>query len=314
MKNKKNLILIVCFCYIMQSINFSSIMVFAKESKIANAKIWYDIEGETRVGKSFDIIVNVENVVDLYGASLDFKYDPEVLEIQGINKGDIFTDEVKIPINKASNGNASIALTYIGRENDTSKTKGTLVIIKAKAKKSSEISLKTTSYNEQLEVDGKNIRIKLLNSESEKICYEHNEFNIDISNELPTLTEGTYEDNSAGLVYTGNWMNLNNSKYSGGTTKLSETRGNTLEFKFDGTAFEIYGHASDWRGKAKIYIDGTLLEIIDCYSKVEDLSKKLYSKTGLARGIHTVKIEVLGEKSQGSYAAKIAIDKVVISN
>ena len=131
---------------------------------------------------------------------------------------------------------------------------------------------------------------------------------------LTTLAPGTYEDNNSGLVYTGNWSSLSNSNYSGGTVKVSETKGNTLEFKFNGTAFELYGHASNWRGKAKIYIDGTAVETIDCYSSTDVPSKKLYSKTGLASGVHTVKVEVLGEKNTSSNSAKVAIDKVVVKN
>ena len=314
MKKKNKLLWIICICYIIQVINFSGIMVYAQGLQENVAKVSYTIEGNTNVGDVFDIVVNMENVTDLYGASLDFKYDPEVIEIQSIDKGDIFNDKVKVPVKNISSGNASIVLTYIGSSVDTSKSRGSLVKIKAKALKSNTIKLKAIDDNSQLSIDSNNIRIKLSNSNAEKIEYTKSQYSINIVNKLQTLAPGTYEDTNTGLVYTGNWSNLNNSNYSGGTVKVSETKGDTVEFKFNGTSFDLYGHASDWRGKAKIYIDGTAVETIDCYSATNEYSKKLYSKSGLASGVHTVKVEVLGEKNTASNSTKVAIDKVVVKN
>ena len=41
-------------------------------------------------GDQFDINVNINNVTDLYGASIDFQYDPSLIKVLDIRKGSVF--------------------------------------------------------------------------------------------------------------------------------------------------------------------------------------------------------------------------------
>ena len=132
--------------------------------------------------------------------------------------------------------------------------------------------------------------------------------------ELTALSAGSYEETNNAIRYTGNWTTHSNSKHSGGAMKYSYTKGNTIEFKFNGTGFDLYGMTSAARGKANIYIDGTLVTTMDQYASTAAYQKAVYSKTGLTSGTHTVKIEVLGEKQSAATGSNISIDKIVIKN
>lgn len=135
-----------------------------------------------------------------------------------------------------------------------------------------------------------------------------------VKKEAPTLRTGSYEESNSGFTYKGTWSLSNNSKHSGGVAKISNTKNSTVEFKFDGTEFKWYGQKANNRGKARVYIDGTAVATVDLYSNSSQYNTLIYSKTGLFSGEHTVKIQVLGEKSSSSTGTYISLDKIVVSN
>ena len=54
-----------------------------------NTGISYTVSGNANVGSIIDIAVNVTNVNDLYGGSIDFLYDSTLLQVQSITKGNV---------------------------------------------------------------------------------------------------------------------------------------------------------------------------------------------------------------------------------
>ena len=100
------------------------------------------------IGNTINIAINVSNINDFYGWSIDFDYDDELLEVLSITNGDIFNDnEILTPLGvsgKINKGNASYALTLKGNAINTSSNK-TFVNIKAKVLKKGELTLKTSA-------------------------------------------------------------------------------------------------------------------------------------------------------------------------
>ncbi len=133
------------------------------------------------------------------------------------------------------------------------------------------------------------------------------------SQALTPLTAGKYEETNTNIKFTGNWLKDTNSAYSGGSVLYSNTAGNAVEFAFTGTGFKWAQPVNAFRGIAKVTIDGTSYEA-DAFSASTVLQKIVYSKTDLAYGTHTVKIEVQNKKNSSSSGIIQAFDYIEILN
>ncbi|WLF68988.1 triple tyrosine motif-containing protein [Clostridium septicum] len=174
LNNLKKISLMLCFTMLFQMAGLNFVKTHAAE----NAKLTYSIKGETKIGNTVDIFVNISNISNLYGGSVDFLYDPSLLNIQSIEVGDIFKNQnIKTPVKKIANGQANLAFTLTGIK-DGVKGNGTIAVIKAKILKAGAINLKTTTKNDALKVNGNNVRVKLVNSNEKTITYASEEKSI----------------------------------------------------------------------------------------------------------------------------------------
>lgn len=145
----------------------------------------YTITGEAKVGNIITIPVNVANVTNLYGRSIDFVYDSNLIAVQSITKGNIFgSNEVLTPIGsngKIENGQASFAISMKGNKPGINSTSGTIAIIKAKVLKEGTVKLNTTNTNTPtLTLNRNTIRVKLSNSNGNNIGYNFTNKNISL--------------------------------------------------------------------------------------------------------------------------------------
>jgi len=171
LKNKFSLFLSILFLFQLIFFNKNNTAFAATTPSVS-----YTVTGETKVGNTIEIAVNVSNISDLYAGSIDFVYDTSLLEIQSITKGNIFdSNDVLTPIGtngKIENGQASFAITMKGNKNGVSSDNGTLAIIKAKILKEGTINLNTTSSKtEALNLTGSTIKVKLADSNANNIDY-----------------------------------------------------------------------------------------------------------------------------------------------
>ena len=287
-----------------------------------NTSISYSITGNTTVGSTIEISINASNVTDLYGGSIDFLYDPTLLQIQSITKGNIFgSKSVLTPLGEngqISNGKASFAITLKGNTAGVNVTSGTLAVIKAKVLKAGTVKLNTTSDNSNLDLKGNTIRVKLSNANANSISYTATNESISLTEDVvsPTVTlkAGTYQEDNAAFAYNGVWKNVYSSNYDNGALKQSETANSYVEFKFDGTSFEWYGTKAVNRGIAKVYVDGKEVKSVDCYSATAAHKQLLYKSETLIPGTHTVKILVTGTKNSAANNCQIDLDKIIIKN
>ena len=67
-------------------------------------------------------------------------------------------------------------------------------------------------------------------------------------------------------------------------------------------------------GKARVYIDGVLDATVDLYSAEGKYQQVVYSKSALALGTHTIRIEVTGTKNVASGDTLIDIDAFEVTN
>ncbi|MGG7178104.1 cohesin domain-containing protein, partial [Clostridium paraputrificum] len=163
--------------FMLTGLCLSYIPVSATEVK---PSINFTIIGEPTVGNIVDIAVNVSNISKLYGASIDFNYDTNLIEIKNIELGSLFNGNDPI-IEKTENGQASIAISLSGDKVGVNGN-GTLAIIKTTLKKAGTINFKTTNDYTQLGKNGFTTAIKLSDSNSNQITYTVEDNSLTIRN------------------------------------------------------------------------------------------------------------------------------------
>jgi putative cell wall-binding protein len=178
----KTILPFLCILLISLSINTGAPTYAANTTTTIN---YSTSKSEIYTGDSFDIVVNIANVTDLYGASIDFKYNPALIKVLNIQKGKIFDNtsvNSGIVQRDDANGNISFYTTRIGSTAGINSTNSTLFVVKVQAVKNGAFTLKTTKENITLSPNAYNLRIKLANSKpaSNSIAYTASDLSINI--------------------------------------------------------------------------------------------------------------------------------------
>ena len=116
------------------------------------------------------------------------------------------------------------------------------------------------------------------------------------------MAGNTSESSALGVVLTGSqetaatyagggWSTLSGAP-GWGTTRFSKRRGATATFSFNGTGVAWVAPKARKRGKAKVFIDGVKVAIVDLYAKSFTDRRVVFATDGLAAGAHTLKIWV----------------------
>lgn len=107
------------------------------------------------------------------------------------------------------------------------------------------------------------------------------------------------------------WGTLSASRASGGSAAVSDLARATARFTFRGTGVEWYTVRGPRHGMASIYVDGTLLRTVDNFA-ADPMFGVTRSITGLAAGVHSVRIVVLGEARPKATGTQVAVDRFVV--
>lgn len=105
------------------------------------------------------------------------------------------------------------------------------------------------------------------------------------------------------LTYTGTWTSITNTLALFNTYKKSNTQGNSISYTFTGTGFNLIYFTDTTTGKVSISVDGKT-EILDTSDTTSNI--KIYSKSGLSGGTHTVKILIISGYFMFNYMTVIA--------
>jgi hypothetical protein len=114
------------------------------------------------------------------------------------------------------------------------------------------------------------------------------------------------EDNPA-ITYTGTWNTYSSPSCSGGAMKYSGQKGAKAEFSFTGTGIKWIVTKAKMMGKAKVYLDGGYMGLVDLYSS-SPAYQVVLQKAGLAPGNHTLRLEFSGQKNLRATGYYINID------
>jgi subtilisin len=102
------------------------------------------------------------------------------------------------------------------------------------------------------------------------------------------------QDTSPSLQRAGHWRRETGSYLSAGTALYAKARGAWVRRVFTGRAIAWVASEGRTRGKARVYVDGTLAATVDLYRRTSAHRVIEFTRTWSTSGSHTLKIVVLG--------------------
>jgi MYXO-CTERM domain-containing protein len=123
------------------------------------------------------------------------------------------------------------------------------------------------------------------------------------------------DDESDAITYIGNgWQPKGNSQDYLGTMSQSGAAGDAVEFEFNGTAVDVFIRKGLYGGIVDVYLDDQLVaDDIDTYAATPTYQQSLYSSSLLSPGLHTLRLEVTGDKNPSSVSTLLMLDAIQYS-
>ena len=121
-----------------------------------------------------------------------------------------------------------------------------------------------------------------------------------------------YEQNNAGIEYSGDWTRSSAEAASEGSFVYSDSKGATLTFHFVGSYCGWLAKTSDQYGRAKITVDDAAAKTVELYSKDTTYCHVVWETKSLPFGDHTVKIEWTGKKKSAAKGTAVNLDALEI--
>jgi len=129
------------------------------------------------------------------------------------------------------------------------------------------------------------------------------------SDPLSVTQSSVQETPSANLVYRKTWSTAN-AGTPWGTTRYSKTRAATATYTFTGSDIAWVSSRGPNHGKAKVYIDGVLKQVVDLHASASQSRRIAFVASGLSAGQHTIKIYVNGTSGR----PRVDIDGFIVLN
>ncbi len=114
------------------------------------------------------------------------------------------------------------------------------------------------------------------------------------------------EDDDPAITYTGVWSELSHPAASAERLTYSDQAYARAELSFYGSGVRWFVGVGRTGGMANVYLDDAYLATVDLYRPHYKLT--MLEKAGLHRDVHTVAIEVAGERNPNSSGYYVDID------
>ena len=115
------------------------------------------------------------------------------------------------------------------------------------------------------------------------------------------------QETNAGIAYAGRWASASHPGYSDGRVLYSSTDGARATYTLSGKSVKWIGPVGSTRGKARVYVDGVAVGIIDMRRSSYKPQVTLFSRAWAKNGTHKLTIEVIGS------GRPVAIDQFIIT-
>lgn len=129
----------------------------------------------------------------------------------------------------------------------------------------------------------------------------------------PPSTSARYQETNANLEYQGSWTGTSRPEFSGGTQKQTNSAGGAVNIAFKGTAITWLATKGPGMGKARVVLDYGAPILVDLYAGSTLYQQKVWTRTGLANGLHNLRIEWTGQKNSSSSGSTISLDALDVT-
>ncbi len=107
------------------------------------------------------------------------------------------------------------------------------------------------------------------------------------------------------------WGTLESARATEGRAAASDLARSSVSFTFRGTGVEWITIRRRDQGRAELWVDGLLVRTVDDYAAQPTFGVER-SITGLASGVHTLRIVVLGQARPAATGALVSVDRFVV--
>jgi hypothetical protein len=114
-------------------------------------------------------------------------------------------------------------------------------------------------------------------------------------------------DSSSAIRWSGSWSFARHASYLGGRVHSTTARGATATITFTGSAIAWAGPVGPTRGKARVYLDGNLVAIVDMY-RSSFAARDIVFARNVSVGTHTLRIQALGTSGRPT----VAVDELYV--
>lgn len=123
----------------------------------------------------------------------------------------------------------------------------------------------------------------------------------------------SYDSSSPLIHYSGKWTESYSKSYVLHTLRWTSQVGASVSFTFRGTGIEWFGNTGSSHGIARVYIDGKIMEDVDPSQYSRHFQQRIFWKTNLPYGKHTIKIVNRGRKHGLNKRSILDVDAFVVT-
>jgi hypothetical protein len=116
----------------------------------------------------------------------------------------------------------------------------------------------------------------------------------DASGSSSPLTATVFDQTRAPVAFSRGWTTRSGTGYAGGSVRFSSTPGASVSIRANGSSFAWVSERAAGRGRARVYVDGTLRATIRLSSSISKPRSIPFAIAFDAPGTHTIRIVVVG--------------------
>jgi hypothetical protein len=124
----------------------------------------------------------------------------------------------------------------------------------------------------------------------------------------PPFRVDAYSESAAGNRYAGRWVLASSTAYRGGKVKASSSAGAQLTRTFTGSSIAWLSLRGPTRGKARVYVNGSLIATVDLHSASTQPQRLVFTRTWSTPVTRTIVIRVLGTSGR----PRVDIDGLIV--
>jgi hypothetical protein len=121
------------------------------------------------------------------------------------------------------------------------------------------------------------------------------------------VTTRRIQETNAGIAYVGRWADARHAGYTDGHVLYSDRDAAMATYTFYGKSVAWIGPVGSTRGRARVFVDGVDLGVVDMRRSTFKAQVNLFSRSWARAGEHTIIIKVIGS------GRPVAIDQFIIT-